>query len=168
MTELTDRIAKLEAVEAIKILKARYARACDPVPDADRIAAMYVEDGVFDCGELFGVHHGREAIRRHFSRGPEMIKWALHLIGSPIVEVADDLRSATGSWYLWQPMTSLDPDGRAQARWLTGEYHDTYTCDEHGTWRFATVRLVTGIHATYEHGWEPAAGTTPTDGEVHR
>jgi SnoaL-like protein len=168
VTELTDRIARLEAVEAIKILKARYARACDPVPDGELIASMFTEDGVFDCGELFGVHHGREAIGRHFARGPEVLKWALHLIGSPIVEVAGDLRTATGSWYLWQPMTTLEPDGSAQARWLCGEYHDTYACDEQGTWRFASVRLDIGIYAAYERGWEPVLSGAPSDEEVQR
>lgn len=166
MTELIDRIARLEAIEAIKTLKARYARACDPVPDAERIAEMFTEDGVFDCGDLFGVHHGRDAVRRHFLRGPEVLKWALHLIGSPIVEVSDDLRTAVGSWYLWQPMTTREPDRSVQARWLCGEYHDTYACDEHGAWRFATVRLDVQMYAPYERGWEPTATHPPIDQEV--
>lgn len=157
MTDLSHQLAKLEAREAIRDLKARYARACDPVPDGEAIAPMFTEDGVFDCGELFGVHRGRDAIRKHFSRGPEVIKWTLHLIGSPLIEVAEDLRSATGSWYLWQPMTTREPDGGTQARWLCGEYSDIYERGEDGAWRFASMALEIGIYATYESGWEPAA-----------
>jgi hypothetical protein len=168
VSELSDRIARLEAAQAIETLKARYARACDPYPDGDLIAPMFTEDGVFDCGELFGVHHGREAIRRHFSRGPEVIKWALHLIASPIVEVAADLRTATGSWYLWQPMTTLEEGGGATARWLSGEYHDTYARDDEGTWRFDTVKLEMTIYATYEDGWEPRPQTVGAGAEAGR
>ncbi len=167
-TELTDRIARLEAVEAIRDLKIRYARACDPYPHGDQIAAMFTEDGVFDCGELFGVHRGRAAIREHFSRGSSVLKWTLHVIGSPLITVARDRRSASGSWYLWQPLTTWEADGSAQARWLCGEYEDTYECDEGGTWRFSSVRLEVGVYATYEDGWDPAQVPGPATGEGGR
>lgn len=168
MTDLADRIARLEALAEIRDLKTRYARACDPYPDGALIATMFSEDGVFDCGELFGVHRGRDAIREHFLRGPEVLKWALHLIESPLIEVGEDLRSATGTWYLWQPMTTWEGEGSATARWLAGEYHDTYRRDELGTWRFASVKLEIGIYATYEEGWEPVAGEAVGDGGVSR
>jgi hypothetical protein len=121
---------------------------------------MFTEDGIFDCGELFGVHHGREAIRRHFSRGPEVLKWALHMIGSPIIEVGADGRSAKGTWYLWQPLSTLEADGTATARWLSGEYIDEYVLDESGTWLFGSVKLEVGIYAPYADGWESVQPST--------
>lgn len=46
MTEQTinDRIARLEAIEEIRKLKAAYAKHCDNNYDVDRIVALFTED----------------------------------------------------------------------------------------------------------------------------
>ena len=62
-----EKVERLSAIEDIKQLKARYCQLCDAGYDPDGIAAMFVEDGVWDGGEQFGCHIGRDAIHGFFS-----------------------------------------------------------------------------------------------------
>ena len=50
--ELAQRVARLEAIDEIKRLKARYCAYCDDDYDPEGIAGLFVEDGLWD-GERF-------------------------------------------------------------------------------------------------------------------
>jgi hypothetical protein len=152
MTEdVAARVARLEAIEAIRTLKARYADVCDTGYDPDRMAPFFTDDAVWDGGERFGRYEGLEAIRGFFRDVSSQIVWALHYMVAPVIEVADDPETATGSWYLWQPCTVVGPDG-PQAVWLTGRYADRYR-REGGEWRFEEVRLSVETISPFEDGW---------------
>ena len=139
MDELERRLGRVEDEAAIIGLKARYARACDDGYDAGTIAELFVDDGVWDEGELFGTATGKEAIRAHFAGAAERIPWALHFTLNPLVDVAPNGETAKASWYLWQPCIRRRSSGDEPA-WLAGTYADTYRRTEHG-WRFATVTV---------------------------
>lgn len=139
MDDVTTRLQRLEDEAAIIRLKARYARACDAGYDADAIAGLFVDGGVWDGGELFGRAEGLDGIRAHFSGASQRITWALHFTLNPLIEVATDGRTATGTWYLWQPCTRRRSSGEVQA-WLAGTYDDTYRRTDDG-WRFDTVTV---------------------------
>ena len=47
VAELQERIRHLEDIEALRNLKAEYAAACDDNYDADRLAALFVEDATW-------------------------------------------------------------------------------------------------------------------------
>jgi ketosteroid isomerase-like protein len=146
--DLETRMAKMEAAEDIRKLKARYALACDDNYDADRIAACFTEDAVWDGGERFGRHEGRDAIHKFFSEVSKQITWALHYMVGPDIEVADDLQSATGAWYLYEPCTM---GGRAL--WIGGKYADTYRREADG-WKFSDVKVDIQMVSPFEEGWE--------------
>ena len=74
---LERRVQRLEDLEAIRDLKARYAAACDNGYDADTLAAMFTEDAVWD-GATLGRHVGREAIRAFFQGSSSRISFARH------------------------------------------------------------------------------------------
>ncbi|MGY1745022.1 nuclear transport factor 2 family protein [Blastococcus sp. SYSU D00695] len=151
---LETRIARLEAAEAIRNLKARYCELCDSGYPADPLAALFTQDAVWDGGEVLGVHHGREAIGRFFSTMPSTLSFAIHHVTNPRIEVAADADSATGHWLLLQAAT--DPTGQ-HAMWLAGTYEDEYvrSGDE---WLFRRVTLSTRFLAPYERGWAAAKG----------
>ena len=151
MSELEDRIARLEAVERIRDLKARYADVCDTGYDPDRMDPLFTRDAVWDGGDRFGRYEGIDAIRCFFAEVSSQIVWALHYMVAPVIEVADDLETATGSWYLWQPCTVVAEAG-PQAVWLTGRYADRYRCED-GVWRFSEVRLECQTVSPLEEGW---------------
>jgi hypothetical protein len=145
------RLAKLEAAEQIRHLKARYAGVCDTGYTPDRMVPLFTEDAVWDGGERFGRHEGIDAIYRFFDGVSSQIVWALHYMVAPIVEVADDGETATGSWYLWQPCTLVTDDG-PRAIWLTGTYADRYRRVD-GDWRFSEVKLDCQTISPLEEGW---------------
>lgn len=153
MDELSARVARLEAIEEIRQLKGRYARLCDAGPDADGLAELFAEDAVMDQGPRWGVHAGREAIRRHFAGAAETMDFSMHYVGLDAIEVAPDLTTASGRWYLWQPCT-FELDGRATPIWLSGRYEDEYVRQD-GVWRFATVTFHTVLFTSFEAGWPP-------------
>jgi hypothetical protein len=151
MDDLEARLSRLEAAEAIRQLKARYADVCDTGYDPARMEPLFTRDAVWDGGERFGRYEGIDAIRGFFAGVSSQITWALHYMVAPLIEVADDARTATGSWYLWQPCTVVGPDG-PQAVWLTGRYADRYRLLD-GTWRFSEVTLDVQTVTPVEQGW---------------
>ena len=149
--DLEHRLAKLQAAEEIRQLKARYAAVCDTGYSPERMVPLFTSDAVWDGGERFGRHEGIDAIYRFFEGVSSQIVWALHYMVAPIVEVEDDLETATGSWYLWQPCTLVTGEG-PQAVWLTGTYADRYRREE-GGWKFSEVRLDCQTISPFEEGW---------------
>lgn len=146
------RLERLESIEALRRLKAQYARYCDPQHDIDGMVGLFCEDAVFDIGEEYGVYRGRPAIRRFLEGADGIIPWAIHYMISPIIDVADDGRSAHGRWYLWQLATMPDGSGGQQAVWIAGEYHDDFLLVG-DRWMFSKVVLRMQIMSPYEAGW---------------
>lgn len=139
---LAEKVDYLFAVEAIKQLKARYCRFCDSGYDPDGIATLFVEDGVWDGGALFGRHAGRDAIRTQFATASDRVRFAAHLVLNPVIQVAGD--TAKGRWWLLMPCTVAARDGTLEGRWLVAEYEDDYVCRD-GAWMFQNLK----IHAKY-------------------
>jgi hypothetical protein len=138
---LAARLDDMEDVAAIKALKIRYARYCDDGYDADGIASLFVDDGIWDGGALFGRGEGVAGIRQHFSGASSRIPWALHFTLSPEIELQGPpgpQRRARATWYLWQPCVRSRADGSEQEAFLTGTYTDTYV-KVAGQWKFETV-----------------------------
>ncbi len=149
--ELEQRVGRLEAIEAIRALKARYADMCDTGYDPERMKPMFTADAVWDGGDRFGRYEGIDEIYGFFAGVSSQIVWALHYMVAPLIEVAPDLESATGSWYLWQPCTLVTDSGQ-QAVWLTGRYADRYRLETDG-WKFSEVRLDVQTVSPIEAGW---------------
>ena len=79
--QLEARLARVEDIEAIKALKARYGELADlrysrgAVDDPERldelageIADLFTEDAVWEGGKLLGTCRGRDQIRKRFER----------------------------------------------------------------------------------------------------
>lgn len=148
---LERRIARLEAAEEIRHLKARYAHACDTGYDPDRIVELFTEDATWDGGERLGSYRGRAAIWSFFDRVRHQFVWALHYMVAPVIEVAEDIESATGSWYLWQPCTLKNGDS-VEAVWFSGIYRDRYRCEQ-GLWKISHLQLTVSTITPYDEGW---------------
>ena len=143
------RLARLEAAEQIRALKARYCELCDNGYDADKLAALFVEDAVWDGGRQLGRYEGREAILRFFQGMPAMLSFAIHYVSNPFITVSDDAMSGKGSWYLLQTATT-SPEGRAM--WFAATYEDEYI-RVGDSWFFKGVLLKRRFFAPYERGW---------------
>lgn len=145
--ELETRIARLEDLEAIKQLKARYCTICDDDHNPDRITSVFSEDAIWE-GRGIGRAEGHGAIRELFQGFQKMISYSQHMVMNPIIEIDGD--TAKGVWYFFGPFTMRDGN---QAKWQAARYHEDYIRLE-GEWKIKHLRVKgPGMSADYEKGW---------------
>jgi hypothetical protein len=143
---LEARVQRLEDIEAIRVLKHRYATLCDDGYRADPLAALFTEDAVWDGGVL-GRFEGRAAIHAFFAGCSKTVPFAIHHLMNPVIEVQGD--DATGDWFLLEPLVFAKGD---RAYWMAAHYHDRYRRED-GAWRFAHVKIDLTLLAPYEAGF---------------
>ena len=140
IAELEKRITRLEDIEAIKQLKARYCDICDDTHNPDRIASVFTEDGIWEGGD-FGQAKGHQAIQKLFSGFREQFSFSQHNIVNPIINV--DGERATGSWYILGPWTFTEDNKEI---WMTAKYDDDYV-KINGEWKYQHLRAVVRMTA---------------------
>ncbi len=144
---LEERITRLEDIEAIKQLKARYCEICDDDHDPERITSIFTTDGVWE-GKGIGRAEGHDEIRALFGRFQQAIRFSQHMTMNPIIEV--DGADARGTWYFFGPFTM---EAGNQALWQACRYHERYRKVE-GRWLIAELRIRgPRMAADYETGW---------------
>jgi len=148
---LETRLARLEAIEATRGLKARYADVCDTGYDPVRMRPFFTADALWDGGPRFGRYEGVDAVCEFFAGISSQITWALHYMIAPIIDVADDGLSAAGSWYLLEPCTIATDEG-PRAMVITGRYADRYRREADG-WKFSEVVLDCQTISPLDEGW---------------
>ena len=144
--ELRDRVRRLEDIEALRNLKAEYAAACDDNYDADRLAALFVEDATWESQGM-GKYEGREAIREFFRGISGHFVFALHYGLNPQIEVTGD--TARARWYLFMPCTVGDT---GKAMWRAGLDEEEYVRVD-GRWMYRSKKSAPFFHTTFEEGW---------------
>ncbi len=133
-TELEQRITRLEDIEAIKQLKARYCDICDDTHNPDRIASVFAADGIWEGGD-FGQAQGHEAIQELFLGFRNMFTFSQHNISNPIIEI--DGNRATGIWYIMGPWTLTEDNKEI---WMAARYDDDYVKVD-GEWKYQHLRV---------------------------
>ena len=146
--DLEQRLIRVESIEAIRTLKARYCDLCDEGYDADALCALFTEDAVWDGGKL-GVYEGIEKIHEFFVDMPNIMSFAIHNITNSAVELSQDGQSAVARWYLIQMATQKEQN---LAVWLTGRYVDQLVL-ENDIWKFKHVSLTARFYSPYDQGW---------------
>jgi hypothetical protein len=146
-----QRLARLEAVHAIRTLKLDYANLCDAGYPPVELSQMFTEDAIWRGGERFGDHVGRQAIHDFFAGVSGDLVYAMHFMIGDTIEVGPDLQTAKGSWQLLQPVT-MRLDGEPQALWFSAHYADEYRLVD-GRWYFSSVSLTWNMQARHATGW---------------
>lgn len=136
---LEDRIARLEAIEDIRRLKALYCLHCDRDYDPDALAGLFTDDAVWDAGPLRGVHSGRGAIRAFFATAASRIPYAAHLVTNPVIDVDLGRGTATGIWRMLMPCELAVPGGTVAA-FQVARYDEDYVMTDEG-WRIRTLTV---------------------------
>ena len=147
MAQLEQRLTRLEDLEAIKQLKARYCAIANEDHNPDKITTLFVEDGIWEGG--FGTAQGHEAIRRLFQRAQQRFSFSHHMVMNPIIEVEGN--SAKGTWYFFGLYTVRETN---EARWLAVRYEEDYI-KVNGEWKYQHLRAHGRMSASYEKGWAP-------------
>ena len=147
LEKLAERIARLEDIEAIKQLKARYCSICDDDHDPERITSVFSDDAIWE-GRGIGRAEGHAAIRELFKGFQRSISFSQHMVVNPIIEVNG--AQAHAVWYFFGPFTMREGN---QAKWLTARYHEDYV-KANGEWKIKHLRVKgPAISADYETGW---------------
>ena len=146
-SDLEARITRLEDLESIKQLKARYCEICDAGHDPNRIITIFTEDAIWE-GRGIGKAEGHDEIKALFQGFKESISFSQHMVQNPIIEVEGS--SASGVWYFFGPFTFIKDN---QAMWQSARYHEDYE-KINGEWKIKHLKVKgPGMSATYEKGW---------------
>ncbi|MBP0621554.1 nuclear transport factor 2 family protein [Cupriavidus consociatus] len=137
---IADRLARLEAADAIRALKLRYLRACDD-KDPEAMRACFVPDHAHIHYDRIGSFPGRDALVQCFAElacRPTLRE--MHFAGQADIRVLDG-ESAQGSWDL--AYLALD-DANGSRTFLTGRYADEYV-RVNGAWLIRSTVFRTGL-----------------------
>lgn len=157
-------LARLEAIEAIRRLKALYCRFADrgydaAGDDAAAFAALFADDAVWQGGKGEPVV-GPAAIEARFAT---FRPFGFHFVTDGVIDVNADAAHATARWSALAPATTHE----GQALWIAGTYDDAFMHTPAG-WRFERVRFTAAFRARYDDGWgapnpptETASGPSP-------
>ncbi|MEO3786775.1 nuclear transport factor 2 family protein [Actinocorallia sp. B10E7] len=131
---LEERVAALEAVEAIKALKHRYLRACD-LKDAETLRDCFVAEGAsidygpagaFEGADLLTDLYRKVALAKHDGR---YVVLDMHHAVHPVIELLGDGR-AKGAWTLrFRQVDRVERTEKVSAI----EYDDRYEVED-GRW----------------------------------
>lgn len=146
--DLESRLRRIEALEEVRLLKARYCDLCDAGYPADELCSLFTDDGVWDGGEM-GVFRGKVAIHQFFTNMPNVMSMAIHHVTNSAVEISSDAQTAIGRWYLLQTATMANSN---EAVWLAATYEDKLVHTAAG-WRFQQVDLQSRFYTSYQEGW---------------
>jgi ketosteroid isomerase-like protein len=146
LAALERRLQALEDVEALRNLKARYAALCDAGYDADGIAALFTEDGVWESKGV-GPFVGREAIRGFFRGASSIYSFAIHYALNGRIEVSGD--SARAQYYSFMPCTLA---GTGRAMWRAGTDDEEYRRVD-GLWMYRRKSSAPFFFTPFEDGW---------------
>lgn len=125
---------RLEAIEAIKLLKARYFRYMD-TKQWDKLRAIFTPDLVADFREAPGdLSNGRDAYMEMLigAIGPAT---TVHHGHTPEITLLSDV-TAEGVWAMYD---IVDHPQFLLEGW--GHYHEEYRADSDGNWRIAMLKL---------------------------
>jgi hypothetical protein len=140
MTEMERRLTRMEDLEAIKQLKARYCEICDDDHNPDKMATLLEAEG-------FGKAQGPEGIRQLFQGFQKMISFSQHMVVNPIIEVNGN--SAKGTWYFLGPFTFRKNN---EAKWQAVKYEDDYV-KVSGEWKYKHLRADVRLAAAPNESW---------------
>jgi SnoaL-like domain len=138
---LEARVVFLENVREIEQLKYRYARCCDSGYDLDGFRSIFVPDGMWSANG-FGEYHGHQEICDFFQELSQSVVDVLHYVTSPHITIAEDGRTATGTFYLLCLSRFRRKEDKKLIDFVVmmGVYDDTFVKTDTG-WRFASIKV---------------------------
>ena len=145
--ELEARIKRLEDIEEIKNLQARYCYFIDTL-QMDKVPDLFAENFIAEYVPM-ATFKTRAELMQFLKGADEGSSMMCHQAMTPLIEVDGD--KATGTWYLFGPFTNYLPKGEV-ANWVQGRYDNDYVRED-GKWKFSHLRFKFNIQSPYEDGW---------------
>ncbi len=133
---LEDRIARLEAIEAIRALKARYLAACD-AKDPEAVRACFADGPVhIDYGAIGTFDNADDLVKIYtdIACHPHMLE--MHHGSNPRIELTDS-HTAEGAWSMQYQLINSNDMTLTQ---IGGVYLDEYRLIE-GEWKITSTHF---------------------------
>ncbi len=118
---LEQRIRRLEDIEAVKQIVARYAMGGDTRNDPAIMGGCFTRNAV-GVYQGFGVVRGRDAITKFIhDAAREKIFWTIHYMTTPVINFNPDGNTGTVFFYLWElGRTRESSDKPTESTWIAG------------------------------------------------
>jgi ketosteroid isomerase-like protein len=148
-TSIEERLQRLEDIEAVRQLMAKYHKLCDgwddkgTHKDPEAIAALFTADGVWAVTARQPPPTGRAEVAE-LARDNQSIQWIVHYFANPIVEVDGDTANGEFIGVLRVRVTKDVPKS-----WVLGRYRVVARREPEG-WRFQSVAWEPFVGAMYE------------------
>ena len=141
-TDIEKRLQRLEDIEAIKQLIAKYAKAADHNGEPAMMSACFTDDIVWNANGIGG-WSGRDAVVAGLRETCTVtLPWALHYMTQPVIDISEDGQSATGEYYLWELAKASQEDGNSnEDTWIGGWYESKFR-KESNIWLFSHIELI--------------------------
>ncbi len=155
---LEARIARLESIAEIGNLQGRYNHYLQTGQVRDKLGELFALDTPGVAAEMAdsGLWHGREGVVqlfRHLGTKYSMPgALMVHLLTTPVIEVAADNHTAKGMWNSFGTNTYINDDGQLEAMWQAGKYDITFV-REGGKWKYLTFQWYVIFRTPYHEGW---------------
>ena len=144
---LEARIRRLEDIEEIKNLQARYCYFIDTL-QMDKVPDLFAEKFMAEYVPL-GTYTTKAILLKFLKATDEGTSMMSHQAMTPLIEGDGD--KARGTWYLFGPFNNRAPEGEV-ANWIQGRYDNDYVRED-GKWKFSHLRFKFNIQSPYEDGW---------------
>lgn len=128
MSDLAERVERLEAIEAVRELIWRYASTVDRLGDIGELADLFTEDAVLTNPDR---HEGRQAILDYYGGVLSALESARHHIVNSTIVVEAPGRARHRGYFL--AFLRRGDDELV----VVGDYDDVAVRGEDGRWRFS-------------------------------
>ena len=170
---LARQILRLSAVHEISNLQARYIYFLQS-HEYGKIVELFARRSPVSVEmDDLGCFLGKEKVEKVFLQVLKPLymttgAMGLHMLSTPLIEVAEDCRSAWGMWHTFGCNTQPDfvADNKAVngqpeliAMWQQGKYHIDFV-HEDGRWCISNFRWYTNFRTPFDKGWvkQPITG----------
>jgi hypothetical protein len=155
------RLARLEEIEAIKGVIARYTDGADKRNDPAIMGPLFHDDAVWEA-EGFGRHQGATVIAAALAEiARTQITWSIHFMVLPTITIAPGVDRARCQWYLWELAKMLDESGVPRDTWFAAKYDSTLVKGAQG-WQFDWLLLKPLLNSPVGAPWPIPSPDLPT------
>lgn len=151
MKTLEERVQALEDIRECEQLQYKYETYLDTGYIGEKIASLFVPDGLWEIKGYGGRAKGHDAIIAHAKNLGKAIVWGQHHMMAPMITLGEDGKTATGTFRLFCVLT-LEENGKREAHVLVGNYSNQYVKVD-GKWYFKELTGVIEQAAPWDKGW---------------
>ncbi len=152
---LEERVQILEDIHECEQLMYQYQRYLDHDYDGEGIASLFVEDGIWEIEGVGGKAQGHDQMVKHAADLVKSLPWGQHNMVAPMVKIAEDGQSATGTFGLICALTIRDENGNEDAYVEIGKYKNDYVKVD-GQWKFKKLYGNMEQASLWSQGWVKA------------